>query len=166
MAGRLFFELDAMSNVETVAFEGIPAHHWSARPRADCECCEPVAAIPHPPLPSSATTDALTLLLSRSSGISRHFTSRRSSTAHFKQQSALCTVGARILGAKGAEGERSDDSRARVVDVYNALQPLQYIQPLKYINRLQYIHPLYTAPLWLRVATHWALTLRPNFVHT
>ena len=72
--------------------------------------------MPHPPLPSSATTDALTLLLSRSSGISRHFTSRRSSTAHFKQQSALCTVGAGILGAKGAEGKRSDDSRARVVD--------------------------------------------------
>ena len=76
--------------------------------------------MPHPPLPSSATTDALTLLLSRSSGISRHFTSRRSSTAHFKQQSALCTVGAGILGAKGAEGKRSDDSRARVVDALQA----------------------------------------------
>ena len=26
MAGRLFFELDVTSNVETVDFEGIPAH--------------------------------------------------------------------------------------------------------------------------------------------
>ena len=38
--------------------------------------------------------------------------------AHFKQQSAVCSEGAGILVAKSAEGERSDDSRARVVDAF------------------------------------------------